>query len=188
MSWVYLLQVNVSCNWGAEKQQSHNNERREDPVQNLLEFGSRHGPQRRVYIRDLEVWLKMPNESDYWCDYWQIHESDLFTSGKDSIPLFCLLFNHIMTFSFFLYGSSLYWLPNLVNTQGSNTWHESIKHSTVTTYGLFVFLVGNMLYKYYLCTFSQIFVLFCDFLQTTTNNFNTLIVEFGYFSQYICHF
>lgn len=25
MSWVYLLQVNVSCNWKAEKQQSHNN-------------------------------------------------------------------------------------------------------------------------------------------------------------------
>lgn len=107
MSWVYLLQVNVSCNWGAEKQQSHNNERREDPVQNLLEFGSRHGPKRRVYIRDLEVWLKMPNESDYWCDYWQIHESDLFTSGKDSIPLFCLLFNHIMTFSFFIWEQPL---------------------------------------------------------------------------------
>lgn len=91
MSWAYLLQINARL--ASRKQiKSHH----------ITTAMRRHGTdtdQRGAFtLSGLDVWLKMQKKSDYWCDYWRVHESHLFTSGKDSILFFCLPFKSIMTF------------------------------------------------------------------------------------------
>lgn len=75
MSWVCLLQLNVRCNWVAAtlrvEQLLHNSRRWENnsTCQNLLETRSRQAAQWHIDIQSLEVWPKVQEKSNHWCDY-----------------------------------------------------------------------------------------------------------------------
>lgn len=132
MSWVYLLQINVRL--ASRKQiKSHQltTEMRHHGTDRLSDTG-----QRGVFtLSGRDVWLKMQKKSDYWCDYWRVHESHLFTSGKDSIPFFCLPFNSIMTFFFSIWGQPLP-AAEPVHTHPINPLHPQVTELQVSSRAL----------------------------------------------------
>lgn len=109
MSWVYLLQLNVRCNWVAATPRINScyittKMGEHSTCQNLLEICSRHRLQRRIYIPSLEVWPKVQKKSNYWCDYcWGTSSwvRSVYISGG-CISSLCLLCNYITTFPYWV--------------------------------------------------------------------------------------
>ena len=142
MSWVYLLLLNMRCNWVAATPRINScittKTGAQSSCQNLPEICSRHGLQRRIYTQSLEVWPKVQKKSNYWCDYcWGTSSwvRSVYIRGR-CISSLSLLCNYIMTFLYWVGAAFTGCLTMLTHRgQKPDKKHESTKCSSVTRHG-----------------------------------------------------
>lgn len=136
ISWVYLQQLHVMCNWEAASSRIRGDmttkmgEHR--TCQDISEICFQHGLEICRNTQSLEVWPKVQNKSNYWSDYcWGT--SSWVRSGYirgDAFPL-SLLCNYIMT-SLYWVGAAFTGCLTVLTHRGQKTWHKSTKYNKVS--------------------------------------------------------